>query len=90
MPRSGRHLVLRTAPQGRPAGRSVLVGPFVSRREARNFLRSAASRFPASGSMPASPLGSLVHDWEPIEANRSADLDANAWAPEPRLSILTS
>jgi hypothetical protein len=69
------------------SGRSVLVGPFVSRREARNFLRSAAVPIPCSGSMPASPLGSLAHDWEPIEANRSADLDAAAWVPEPRLAF---
>jgi hypothetical protein len=87
VPRSGRHLVLRLRRRdGRP-DHSVVVGPFVSRRGARNFLRDATEPQPGFGPIPVSSLGSLVHDWEPIEANRTADLDDNAWAPEPRVAF---
>jgi hypothetical protein len=86
-PRSGRHLVLRMRPKGGRPGHSVLVGPFVSRREARNFLRLASQPESRSGATAPSLLGSLAHDWEPVESNRTADLDANAWLPERRVSF---
>jgi hypothetical protein len=86
MPRSGRHLVLRLRRKDSRPEHSVLVGPFVSRREARNFLRLATAPESRRGARP-SLLGSLAHDWEPVESNRTADLDGDAWLPERRLSF---
>jgi hypothetical protein len=85
-PSTGRHLVLRLRRKDFP-DQAVTVGPFVSRREARNFLRRAAEPEHGSGPVPVSPLGSLARDWEPVEVNRTADLDLNSWLPDPRLSF---
>ena len=87
VPRRGRHLVLRLRRKDTRPGHSVVVGPFVSRREARNFLRHAADPGPGFGPRELSSLGSLRHDWEPIEAKRMTDVDANAWLPDRRLAF---
>jgi hypothetical protein len=87
VPRSGRHLVLRLRRKDTHPGHSVVVGPFVSRREARNFLRHAAEMGPGFGPRPLSSLGSLRHDWEPIEAKRTTDVDSNAWLRDKRLAF---
>ena len=86
-PRPGRHLILKLRRKDARPGQSVLVGPFVSSREARNFLRNAAYPGPGYGRAPASSLGSLAHDWEPVETNRSADMDADAWVRDRRLTF---
>lgn len=79
IPRSDRHIVLRLRRRAHP-DHALLVGPFLSRREARNFLRRAAelelSRFPGS-----------PDDWHPIETNRTVDMDNGSWLTERRLSL---